>query len=171
MGSMIESGASFGTAFFQNEDPTNPNTASGIETAALKRNISQLDKANASEFIQKAKALQDGSRIAGEARSRGSATAGAAANQFAAAGIDVNSGTAQVVQDTSLIYSDLDAQAAMNNARAQAFGHDQAVAQNLETADFLRSKYAADQTARRTDTLMKGLSFVTSIFDTATKAG
>lgn len=86
--------------------------------------------------------LQQGAFQSDQALLQGQQAVGAERAGYAAGGIDVNSGTAQQVQDSSKQVSELDALTIKNNASLQAWGY------QTQAAETIRAGKAAQKSAR-----------------------
>jgi len=105
-------------------------------------------EANASFAEMRAEdAIRRGSSKAGAVRGRGRRLVGEQRANFAAQGIDVDSGTARVVQEDTALVSELDALEVENNAWLEAFGFHTQAAFGRSSADFARksARFSAEQ--------------------------
>lgn len=101
---------------------------------------SAMGQQNAAYKMQAADdALVRGGITADEQRKKTSQTIGSQRTGFAGNGIDVNSGTAAIVQDDTAMLGELDALTLANNAAREAYGYQVGAQNDLMNAGYAQS--------------------------------
>lgn len=110
-------------------------------------NMEEFNRSAKMEDANAAAALRRGAMQAGLLRSRGTQVAAAQRVAFAANNVDATSGSAADAQASSEMLSELDAETARNNARAQALGHQTSARRYRKEFDKLNERHGIDGTA------------------------
>lgn len=111
-------------------------------TEAKRVGLLQMSEASRAADIAEQNAQlerEQGSMAAGWARIKGTRVAQQQRLSFASAGIDPNSGTAAMLEQSTAAMTELDATTIRNNARRAAFGHEEVARQRrLESSELQR---------------------------------